>query len=196
MNTNEEHIKKSFSSSLQNPFCSQLNQREHSFSVWRDTVNPVRESHSPSWDRLSSSTIFVLSAKVEGTVLCQADVCAHLFCKAGGTSLQDVSLQYSEEGNSWLLSLRNNEYKRFRLKKTTDTEMSATYSPQSHTVPALFLLQELLELQYGSSSLHSNGTAMAAQTLRTEEGVSGLNPAHALLVGHKDISYISLLKTA
>lgn len=118
--------KTSLSRSLQNPFRSQLSQREHSFSVWRATVNPVSESHSPSWDRLSSSTIFVLSAKTEGTVLRQAGVCAHLFCKAGGTYLQDVSPQYSEEGNSWLLSLRNNECKRFRLKKTTDTEMSAT----------------------------------------------------------------------
>lgn len=171
--------KKSLSSSLQNPFRPQLSQREHQFSVWRATTKPASESHSPSWDRLSSSTISVLSAKTEGTVLCQAGVCAHLLCRVWGTYLQDVSLQYSEEGNSQLLSLRNNECKRFRLKKTTHTENVSYFFPQSHTVPALSWFWEP-ELQYGNTSLHS--TAMAAQTLRTEEEVSGLNPAHALLV--------------
>lgn len=56
--------------------------------------------------------------------------------------------------------------------------MSATFSLKA-TVPALSLFWELPELQYGNTSLHS--TAMAAQTPGTEEGVSGLNPAHALL---------------
>lgn len=40
--------------------------------------------------------------------------------------LQDVSLHYSKEGNSRLISLRNNECKGFQ--KRTDTEMSAAFS--------------------------------------------------------------------
>lgn len=135
--TQVRNNKKSLFSSLQNPFRSQLSQREHCFSVWKATANETSESHlSPSRDRLSSSTIFVLSVKTEGTVLCQSGSFAHLLSKVWGTYLQDVSLQYSEEGNSQLLSLRNNKCKRLSLQKTTNTEMAATFSLKATQWPS------------------------------------------------------------
>lgn len=116
--------KKSLSSSLQNPFRSQLSQREHQFSVWRATVNHTLPAET-DW-RLFHHFCPLRQGwghcPLPGRCLCPPSL------RVAGAYLQDVSLQYSEEGNGQLLSLRNNECKRFRLKKTTDTEMSTTFS--------------------------------------------------------------------
>lgn len=118
--------KKSLSSSLQNPFCSVLSQREHQFSVWRATAKPASESHLPAetdWPLppfLSSQPrLRALSSARQGSVP----------TFSAGLQVQTCRMcPCSGEGNSQLLSLRNNECKRFRLKKATDTEMSAPFS--------------------------------------------------------------------
>lgn len=94
-------------------------------------VNP-----SPSWDRLSSSTISVLSAKTEGTVLCQAGVCAHLLCKVGGTYLQmfpcSTAKKETASCSHWeTMSARGLGFTNQRYRNVSH------FFPQSHTVPAL-----------------------------------------------------------
>lgn len=186
--------KKSLSSSLLNPFRSQLSQREHQFSVWRATAKPASKSLSQLRQTVLFHHFCPLSqdwghCPLPGRCLCPPSVQGWRYIPA------DVSLQYSEEGNSQLLSLRNNECKRLRLYKPKIQKCQPLFPSKPHSASSLLsLFWELLELQYGNTSLHS--TAMAAQASGTEEGLSGLNPAHALLVGHKDISYISLLKTS
>lgn len=178
MNTNEEHIKSHFPALYKDPSApSWANTNSNFQSGGLLPVHPQWITLSPSWDRLSSCTIFVLSARLRALPSASQVYFAHLLSKAWGTYLWDVSLQYSKEGTT----LRNKEWKRF-----THTKMPATFSLKATQCQVSPCSRSYLP-QYGDTSLHS--------TVRQHRGRGlGLNPAHALLVGYKEIRYISLLK--
>lgn len=147
--------KKSLSSSLQNPFRSQLSQREHQFSVWRATAKPACKSLS----QLTDCPLPFLSSQPRLRALSSArQVSVPTFCarlEVQTCRMFPCSTVKKETASSshWeTMSARGLGFRKQRHRNVSH------FFPQSHTVPALSLFWELLELQYGNISLHSNGS--------------------------------------
>lgn len=189
MNTNEQHIKSHFPALYKAPSAPSEPTWTLIFSLEVDCQPKQWITLSHSWDTLASSIISVLSAKTEdsplpGRWLCSPSLQGLRKVPAGcflAAKKETASCSHWETANA----------KDLVFKKTTNTETSAAFSFQATQCQLSPCSRSCLSCN-GNTSLHS--TAMAAQAPATEEGLSGLNPAHALLVGHKEISYISLLK--
>ena len=141
--------------------------------------HPVTPSPSPG--RLPSSTSFVLWAKTAGTVLCQSGGFGHLLCKVRGTGLRDPTP--GTTGKEETAGCSHGE------TTAGKPEPQSTFSPGSHSTSSLAALGELaaVEKNGGTGNTSRRSTAMAAWPAGMKEGVSELNPARALLQGHKEI---------
>lgn len=182
MNTNEEHLKSHFAAVYKTPSapgwasvntncqCGGLLPINHQSPAGPDCPLPPFVSPQPRLRALP----------------CARQVSAHLPSKVWGTCRMFPCTTAKKETAScshWEMTARE-----FSLQETTDTEMSATFS--------LKATQCQLPPCSGSCNMGTlHCTAQQRQHRPLEQRkVWGFNPAHDLLVGDKEVSYISLLK--
>lgn len=185
--------KKSLFSSLQNPFRSQLSQREHCFSVWRATANETSESHClpvetdcPLLPFLSSqSRLRALSSASQVALLTfsprfEVRTCRMFPCST--VKKETASCSHWETTSARDLVFRKQQIQKWQLLFPS--------KPHSGPLPALGAAWAAVWEHFITQ--HSNGSTGPWNRGRGLE----LNPAHALPVGHKEISYTSLLKNS